>query len=62
MSLRDEMFRTFTAEGIAPRPGRCHLRFKEENYSETKWDRTMELSLTGHEVLPLKQQPLKLYI
>jgi len=34
MSLRDEIFRNFTADGNAPRPERCRLRFKEENYSE----------------------------
>lgn len=34
MSLRDEIFRNFTADGTAPGPKRCRLRFKEENYSE----------------------------
>jgi len=36
MPHRYEIFRNFTADGTAPRPERCRLRFKEENYSEKK--------------------------
>jgi len=45
MYLRDEIFRIFTADGTAPRPERSRLRFKEENYSEKKWQKTMEVGL-----------------
>ena len=48
MSLRDEIFRNFTADGTAPRPERCRLGFKEENYSERKWQKTMEVSLFSY--------------
>jgi hypothetical protein len=48
MSLRDEIFRNFTADGIAPRPVRCRLRFKEEDYSQIKWQKTIEVSLFSY--------------